>query len=145
MRLWSLHPRHLDRQGLTACWREALLAQAVLAGRTKGYRHHPQLDRLRASGDPMGAITAYLDAVHAEATARGYRYDAGRIDDAPRLGTSLPVTDSQLELEWQHLLTKLQARSPERLSVEQQRHPTAHPLFHVVAGPIEAWERTPRP
>jgi len=26
MRLWSVHPRHLDRQGLTACWREALLA-----------------------------------------------------------------------------------------------------------------------
>ena len=31
MRLWSLHPRHLDRQGLTGCWRETLLAQAVLA------------------------------------------------------------------------------------------------------------------
>ena len=24
MRLWSLHPALLDRQGLTACWREAL-------------------------------------------------------------------------------------------------------------------------
>ena len=42
MRLWTLHPRHLDRQGLTGAWREALLAQAVLAGRTRGYRDHPQ-------------------------------------------------------------------------------------------------------
>ena len=43
MRIWSLHPRYLDRQGLTACWREGLLAQAVLAGRTRGYRQHSQL------------------------------------------------------------------------------------------------------
>ena len=32
MRVWSLHPGYLDRQGLVACWRETLLAQAVLAG-----------------------------------------------------------------------------------------------------------------
>lgn len=141
MRLWSLHPHHLDRQGLTACWREALLAQAVLAGRTKGYRHHPQLDRLRASGDPMGAIAAYLDAVHAEAGARGYSYDATRIDDVARLHGTLPVTGGQLDLEWGHLLAKLAARSPERLTLEQRRTPTPHPLFHRVAGGVEPWER----
>ena len=32
MRIWSLHPQHLDRQALIACWRETLLAQAVIAG-----------------------------------------------------------------------------------------------------------------
>ena len=30
MRLWSLHPAHLDQKGLVAWWREGLLAQAVL-------------------------------------------------------------------------------------------------------------------
>jgi hypothetical protein len=45
MRLWSLHPRYLDAKGLVALWREGLLAQKVLAGLTKGYRHHPQLTR----------------------------------------------------------------------------------------------------
>ena len=34
MRLWSIHPHQLDRAALVACWREALLAQAVIAGRT---------------------------------------------------------------------------------------------------------------
>ncbi len=29
MRLWSLHPRYLDPQGLMALWRETLLAKAV--------------------------------------------------------------------------------------------------------------------
>jgi Pyrimidine dimer DNA glycosylase len=51
MRIWSLHPRYLDRQGLTAGWREGLLAQKVLTGTTKGYRNHPQLRRFRAPGD----------------------------------------------------------------------------------------------
>ncbi len=48
MRLWSVHPRYLDRAGLTACWREALLAQKVLTGTTRGYRRHPQLERFLA-------------------------------------------------------------------------------------------------
>ncbi|HWP85543.1 MAG TPA: pyrimidine dimer DNA glycosylase/endonuclease V, partial [Terriglobia bacterium] len=39
MRLWSLHPSLLDSKGLVALWREALLAQKVLRGETKGYRH----------------------------------------------------------------------------------------------------------
>ncbi|WP_343214776.1 pyrimidine dimer DNA glycosylase/endonuclease V, partial [Dokdonella sp.] len=40
MRLWSLHPRYLDPQGLVALWREALLAKAVLRGETRGYTQH---------------------------------------------------------------------------------------------------------
>ena len=47
MRLWSLHPKYLDPQGLVALWREALLAQAVLRGNTRGYLNHPQLLRFR--------------------------------------------------------------------------------------------------
>ena len=63
MRMWSVHPSHLDRAGLVACWRESLLAQAVLAGRTRGYRNHPQLERFRAVHDPITpavAVGAYL-------------------------------------------------------------------------------------
>lgn len=80
MRLWSLHPGLLDRQGLTAVWREALLAQAVLAERTKGYRRHPQLERFRAQPDPLAAVGAYLRAVAEEASNRGYSFDRSRID-----------------------------------------------------------------
>ena len=67
MRLWSVHPRYLDAQGLVALWRETLLARAVLRGETKGYRFHPQLERFRAHGQPRSAVSAYLRAVHAEA------------------------------------------------------------------------------
>lgn len=52
MRLWSLDPALLDRAALVAGWREGLLAQKVLAGQTKGYRNHPQLDRFKITSDP---------------------------------------------------------------------------------------------
>lgn len=63
MRLWSLHPKYLDPQGLVAPWREALLAQAVLRGETRGYRAHPQLQRFREQPAFLAAIGAYLLAV----------------------------------------------------------------------------------
>ncbi len=138
MRIWSLHPALLDRQGLTACWREGLLAQAVLAGRTKGYLRHPQLERFRAEIDPLASIGAYLAFVADEADARGYNYDRTRIDrpgPAPRMA----VTDGQLEHELQHLRAKLAARSPDRLPLAVQSAP--HPLFIVEPGGIADWER----
>ncbi|MDN5900370.1 MAG: pyrimidine dimer DNA glycosylase/endonuclease V [Brachybacterium sp.] len=147
MRLWSLHPRHLDRQGLTGCWRESLLAQAVLAGRTTGYRAHPQLERFRAQDEPLAAVGAYLAVLAEEATTRGYRFDRSRIDRSPADGAGtaqIPVTDGQLALEWRHLLAKLEHRSPERWLHERLRAcPDPHPLFAVVPGHIESWEREP--
>ena len=49
MRLRTLHPKYLDAQGLVALWREALLAQAVLKGQTRGYTNHPQLNRFKVA------------------------------------------------------------------------------------------------
>ena len=107
MRIWSLHPRYLDRQGLTACWRETLLAQAVLAGRTRGYRAHPQLERFRAHPDPLGAVCWYLHGVADEADARGYRYDRARVDRPPTPVATIEVARGQLDLEWAWLRSKL--------------------------------------
>src|SRR5262249_50377562 len=115
MRIWSLHPKYLDAKGLVALWREALLAQAVLRGRTRGYRHHPQLLRFRAQPSPVGGIGEYLRAVHEEAAARGYRFAAEKITRA-RVRGRLTVTRGQLQFEWQHLLQKLRVRDPKRLT-----------------------------
>ena len=141
MRLWSLHPRYLDPQGLTAAWREALLARAVLRGETRGYRHHPQLDRFRAHATPRQAINAYLAAIHAESVNRGYRFDASKLGRAAAVAP-IPVTRGQVAFEWAWLLQKLAARSPDLharwVSVTR---PKCHPLFQVRAGGVEPWER----
>ena len=141
MRLWSLHPRYLDAKGLVALWREALLAQAVLSGKTAGYRHHPQLQRFRAQPSPVAAIAAYLRAVHAEATARGYRFDAGKIGTS-RTASPIPVTCGQLDFEWHHLTAKLEGRAPDWRKMLGAPDPLAtHPLFREIPGAVEDWER----
>ena len=140
MRLWSLHPSHLDRAGLVAGWREALLAQAVLAGRTRGYTHHPQLERFRAASDPLDAVGAYLAGLLAEAGRRGYRFDASRIDRPEVAVAPIAVTDGQLALERAHLAAKLAARSPTDLA-RLPEEVAPHPLFVVVPGPVASWER----
>src|SRR5690606_6579557 len=111
MRLWSVHPQYLDTRGLVALWREGLLAQAVLRGRTNGYRHHPQLQRFRAQPSPLGAIADYLRGVHAEATNRGYAFAVQKISPA-RASSVIAVTRGQLMHEWSHLMAKLAIREP---------------------------------
>lgn len=141
MRIWTLHPRYLDPQGLVALWRETLLAKAVLGGKTRGYRHHPQLERFRAHGSPRLAINAYLAAVHAEASARGYAFDRSKIGPLRELAP-MPATSGQVAHEWRHLMRKLRLRNP--MLYRRWRHtrvPACHPLFRRVRGPVEPWER----
>jgi hypothetical protein len=141
MRLWSLHPKYLDSKGLVALWREALLAQAVLRGRTRGYRHHPQLTRFRSHARPLTAISSYLYEVYLEAEARGYSFDRRKI----RIVSSksmMPVSRGQLLHEWRHLRRKLRRRDPSAWrSCSKVNRPKAHPLFAVRRGPVEPWER----
>jgi hypothetical protein len=141
MRLWSLHPKYLDPQGLVALWREALLAQAVLRGETVGYRNHPQLDRFKHHRAPLAAISRYLKAIHAEAELRAYAFDERKIRPT-RTPATLSVTSGQMEHEWAHLMAKLKARSPGLHRKWQAiEHPEAHPLFAVRVGEVESWER----
>ena len=139
MRLWSIHPQHLDRIGLIALWREALLAKRVLAGQTKGYRHHPQLIRFQASGQPLIFIDKYLESIYAEAFSRGYNFDFSKFN-ARSLAAKLAVSSGQLAYESEHLLKKMQQRAPAEIwrlagTIE------ANPIFEIVDGGIADWER----
>lgn len=146
MRLWTLHPRHLDAAGLVALWREALLAQAVLLGRTRGYTRHPQLQRFRGADDPVTSIADYLRVVAQEGTSRGYAFNAARIVASANPLRPIAETEGQLLYEWQHLGRKLRRRSPvwyrDQIAGAQ---PTPHPLFRIVAGGVREWERITLP
>lgn len=140
MRLWSLHPKYLDAKGLVALWREALLAKKVLQGKTRGYKHHPQLLRFKNAGKPVECINQYLSAVYEEAVCRGYSFDKRKFN---RSSTSqqLKVTIGQLAYERKHLLNKLKTRDPKRWKeFKKVKQARPHPLFRVVRGSIEPWE-----
>lgn len=141
MRLWSLHPQYLDPQGLVALWREALLAKAVIRGETRGYRQHPQLLRFSLHPHPRLAINAYLAAVLAEATHRGYGFNHSKVGPV-RVVKRIPVSSGQLAHEWSHLQRKLSARSPAvHARLASVVTPACHPLFCRKAGPVAPWER----
>jgi len=145
MRLWSIHPKYLDSKGLTACWREALLAKKVLEGKTKGYKNHSQLIRFKNDKYPIHAINTYLYYVCKEALQRQYKYDWHKYD----LGYvwadqsyQMMVNYDQVQYEFLHLLRKLMTRDRERYNkIRHLKWIEPHPLFKVVAGEIESWEK----
>ncbi|MBL7114716.1 MAG: DNA lyase [Kiritimatiellae bacterium] len=141
MRIWTIHPRHLDRQALVAVWRESLLAQAVLLGNTKGYRYHPQLKRFLEQASPVAGIATYLTEIHREALHRGYNFDQSKI--APnRMRKQIQETHNQLQYEWKHLRSKVRVRSPEWFkNIKNIKTPDTHPLFRIIPGPVQEWER----
>lgn len=143
MRLWTVHPSYLDARGLVAAWREALLAQKVLAGGTRGYRNHPQLIRFRSQPKPLHAMAAFLRGLAEEARRRGYRFDASKIRRS-RPAARIAETEGQLLYEWGHLKSKLRVRAPLlHMRFGPIARPRPHPLFRIVPGGARDWEKRP--
>lgn len=142
MRLWSIHPKYLDSRGLVALWSEAVLAQKILRGGTKAFKNHPQLARFKTHPHPRKAIADYLTEVWRESTRRHYNFQKTKIGKGGSTHR-IPVQEGQLEHEFQLLLAKLRKRDPERYQELRSVTKTEpHPLFEVVEGEIEEWERT---
>ncbi len=143
MRLWSLDPSYLDRQGLLAVWREGLLAKKVLEGKTKGYKNHPQLIRFKFFKKPNEAINSYLYFIFLESQKRGYSFDKTKIS-GDKLNGIIKVTNKQLEFELEHLLKKLKKRDLEKFKEIKklgQKKIKANPVFKTIKGKIEPWEK----
>ena len=141
MRIWSLNPKYLDSKGLVALWRETLLAKSVLEGKTDAYKHHPQLNRFKTARKPIDAISYYLEYVWLEADRRNYRFDKSKfveITDIKRI----TVTIGQLNFEKNHLLKKLKLRDVKKYNeINDLINFETHPLFNLIAGEIEPWEK----
>lgn len=143
LRLWSIHPKYLDRIGLLAVWREGILAKRVIEGKTKGYRNHPQLLRFRRYENPVDLIDAYLYQIYLEAERRGYAFNPSKIRRVELNGAS-KVTSGQLKYEFTHLLRKLMKRDKQKLKELKKIKPNSiepNPVFSVVDGEAEAWEK----
>lgn len=141
MRLWSVHPKYLDRAGLTALWRESLLAQKVLDGTTKGYKNHPQLRRFYSHSQPRKAIGKYLREVWRESKVRGYNFDRTLIK-AEGPANKIALNRGQLRYEFDLLRAKLKKRDPVKYhQLPSASNAQSHPLFRIVEGEIDEWEK----
>lgn len=141
MRLWSLSFHYLDAKGLVALWRETLLAQAVLHGKTKGYKNHPQLNRFR---EHKHLLSDYLHHICDEADARDYKFDRAKIIPVKAKGAkNMPVTKGQALYEFKHLLKKLEKRDPPRYEQHKKmkNSPELCGVFTMTPDEnIEPWE-----
>ncbi|MFP3290043.1 MAG: pyrimidine dimer DNA glycosylase/endonuclease V [Candidatus Nanopusillus acidilobi] len=141
MRLWSLHPKYLDKLGLLGLWREGLLAQKVLLGKTKGYKNHPQLIRFKKANDPILYIGTYLYYVYLEGKRRGYNFNKDKIIKYD-LKLKMPVTIGQINFEFRHLLEKLKIRDKEKYEeIKDEKIIKPNPIFYIIDGDIEEWEK----
>lgn len=142
MRLWSIHPGYLDAKGLVALWRESLLAQKSLLGKTKGYRFHPQLERFKSHPKPIDAIGYYLYHIYLEARSRRYNFSKVKILSLKRKVSLIKVSRGQIDFEARHLITKLKERDESRYkAIRGLRKIKLHPLFRQVSGGLAAWEK----
>lgn len=137
MRIWSIHPKYLDNKRIVAVWRETLLAKAVLENKTKGYKNHPQLIRFKQQPSPLSFINTYLIHIHNEAKNRNYNFDKEKINQDETTNNKIKVTKQQLIYELNHLKNKL--NNPNHLN--QITIPDPHPIFEVIEGEIESWEK----
>ncbi len=112
----------------------------MLEGKTRGYIHHPQLNRFRSCEEPLIAINYYLSEVYNEATTCGYHFDSSKFEIS-KIPPQIKVTKGQLAFERTHLLNKLEKRDPIKWD---QLNPILlfepHPLFCVIEGDIEPFE-----
>ncbi|MEM0243547.1 MAG: pyrimidine dimer DNA glycosylase/endonuclease V [Candidatus Aenigmatarchaeota archaeon] len=140
MRLWSIHSKYLDRIGLIAEWREGLLAQKVLLGKTKGYKNHPQLIRFKNYEDPVLAIGTFLFHVYLEGKRRNFSFDKSKIvkfDE--KLEKIIPITKGQIEYEFKLLRYKISKR--EGRIIKEDGKIEVKPIFYEIDGPLESWEK----
>lgn len=137
MRLWSIHPKYLDSKGLTALWREALLAKKVLEGKTISYANHPQMRRFRR----IKLINAFLHYVYKESCRRGYCFDSRKVSKE-FTKEKIKVNSNQIKYEFRHLKKKLKKRDRKRyFSLLKIKKIEANPIFKIIKGPVEDWEK----
>ena len=139
MRLWSIHPKYLDKIGLVALWRESLLAKKVLENKTRMYKNHPQLVRFKNSKNPIKFINKYLETIYNEAKSRGYNFDIKKFQKT-KLYKKINISSGQLEYEIKHLSKKIKTRAPKEIK-RLEKNIITNPIFKAVSGKIESWEK----
>ena len=128
------------------------------------YYNHPQLERFKTHIATRGTIICYLHHIWEESRKRDYNFNYAKIgiySDRPYYQEQMFVTWGQLRYEFYHLQDKLKIRDHRLFSMNKIKSQITvvpnpnpmrfkpvdclkidpHPLFKVISGPIESWEK----
>lgn len=146
MRFWSFHPKLLDKIGLSRNINETIAGYKAFCktgeGYPKNWEKHRQLIRFQKLSRGDLAIKDYIQFLLM--IWHNKKLDEINVENFPMNLTLgyLTVTDKQLRYEWQHYLGKIKKRSPNLYKKMMHiTQPEPHPLFKVVKGEIEPWEK----
>lgn len=155
MRLWTIHPKYLDGKRLTSQWKEGIqmmhiwkeIGENPEPAKRLGYVSHPQVRRLSNllvadSGLISLLLHQHLTAVHEESVQRSYSFNKKLIDDlAPdcKNAPKVYVTMGQVAYEFALMATKNNEWS-QKVAIDP--YMLCNPIFQVVSGSIESWEKT---
>ena len=98
--------------------------------------------RFRAAKNPLDAVNEYLSIIFLEAERRWYSFSREKINwDFEK--TTLTVARGQVQYEREHLNRKLIIRDSEKhVQMSREKNLDIHPLFEIIEGWIEEWEKT---
>jgi len=141
MRLWSFHPKYLDPVGLSRLINEGISGYKALTGKQKMWQNHSQLTRFK--NHPKRYYQIYMILI---CNIKYNQWMNQLNDDIIINGNDcfdhMTVTRGQLEYEWKHYLNKLQSRNPTLYGrLKGIVTPEPHPIFKVIPGSIESWEK----
>ena len=91
--------------------------------------------------EPIIGIDTILLYIYFESLERGYNFDRSKFINID-LDLRIDVNSGQVDYEWEHLLKKLEVRDIERFNrIKDDVYVETNPLFTMIAGEIEDWER----
>lgn len=147
MRLYSFHPKYLDNVGLSRQINEGVLGLKALSGQQKMWQNHPQLDRFKKMTGlhPQKTYQLYMLPVIHEWRIRKLAGISVMLPEPKPTPKLMNVTIEQIKYEWIHYINKLCSQKNRDLELGKRLNlipvPDPHPLFEIIDGEIEQWEK----
>lgn len=133
MRVWTIHPKYLNRKELSACWHDGLRALKVLSEPEKYQRFYEGLSVFRVQSEPVYALAKYLQAIGKEGVKRGLQMDLSLLPEVPKdFRLKIPVSEERIASERKLLTKRLAGLGRWHLRKFQSMLPgRTNPLFFV--------------
>jgi len=95
----------------------------------------------KEASNSVGMVDVYLLGIYDEAVKRKFNFNRNKINSVCSR-KMITVTDGQLEYETKHLKRKLERRNHAfYIKIAKIVILKPHPLFRVIGGTVEAWEK----
>ena len=105
------------------------MARKILEGKTRGYRHHPQLKIFKSVECPIVFIDTYLSYILEEADSRHYNFNKDKIGKIST-NSKIEVDRKAVLTEFEHLKNKLSKRDYKKYEeIMNVKEPEVNPLF----------------